>query len=270
MMMFALLLGYGWLAQIIGSHLLGAFIAGVSFCWMEHHAALVLWHSQVKRIASWLVRLFFGASVAFAIPIQQMMDGRALAYGMLLGVGPCVATKVFAGFPTWKDKWIVGFAMVGRGEFAYLVAQTAQAFVLNPASSSFAQYAAGHAADMVPTSKGSYIYQGQQPSGRMLASAGGDGESSTTWCKRCNATSCDELPVPGQEYWVAGPACNAHSSECDCEMMMTPRAFSICVWALLLASIVAPIGFGLVLRRRVQRSSKLLPSRPLPNQRQIV
>ena len=63
-MMFALLIGYGCIANEIGSHLLGAFIAGMSFCWMQ--PALMLWHSQVKRIANWLIRLFFGATVAFS------------------------------------------------------------------------------------------------------------------------------------------------------------------------------------------------------------
>ena len=57
-MMFLVLIGYGVVANEIGSHLLGAFIAGMSFCWME--PALMLWHSQVKRIANWLIRLFFG------------------------------------------------------------------------------------------------------------------------------------------------------------------------------------------------------------------
>eukprot|EP01050_Picozoa_sp_SAG11_P016226 SAG11_NODE_2189_length_3707_cov_2.141075_3_plen_233_part_00 len=60
-MMFTVLIGYGCVANLIGSHLLGAFIAGMSFCWMD--SALKLWHAQVKRIANWLIRLFFGACV---------------------------------------------------------------------------------------------------------------------------------------------------------------------------------------------------------------
>ena len=34
--------------------------------------------------------------------------------------------KLLAGLMSWKHKYVVGFAMVGRGEFAYLVAGTAQ------------------------------------------------------------------------------------------------------------------------------------------------
>jgi hypothetical protein len=131
--MFGLLLFYGWVANMVGSHLLGAFIAGVSFCWMKEHAGLILWHSQVrhpsfatalslsltliltthllltltltwrllraqvKRIANWLIRLFFGATVAFSIPIQMMLNPEALWRGVLLGLGPCIATKIVAG-----------------------------------------------------------------------------------------------------------------------------------------------------------------------------
>ena len=50
-----------------------------------------------------------------------MMDFGALWKGALLGIGPCCITKIIAGITTGEDKWVVGFAMVGRGEFAYLV-----------------------------------------------------------------------------------------------------------------------------------------------------
>jgi hypothetical protein len=56
---------------------------------------------------------------------------------VLLGIGPCCLTKIFAGITTGPEKWVVGFAMVGRGEFAYLVAQTAQDTLLNPAPAGF-------------------------------------------------------------------------------------------------------------------------------------
>lgn len=34
--------------------------------------------------------------------------------------------KLIAGLASWKYRYMVGFAMVGRGEFAYLVSGTAQ------------------------------------------------------------------------------------------------------------------------------------------------
>jgi len=263
LLMFGLLLFYGWVSNLIGSHLLGAFTAGVSFCWMDHHAALVLWHSQVKRIAGWLIRLFFGATVAFAIPIKKMLDAEALLKGLVIGLGPCIGTKILAGVVTGREKWIVGFAMVGRGEFAYLVAQTAQSFVLTPAPDTFASYASAHSNDFVLTARGSYCYDCPATPGRRLAPSGGGSDGGGgfgTWCKRCvglgaNAT-CDALPVAGVEYWTAGQSCNTNPSDCPCEMMLTPEAFSITVWALVLASIIAPLGFGFVLRRHLKSEAK--------------
>lgn len=41
-----------------------------------------------------------------------------------MGIGPCIATKVSAAF--WKkERFVIGWAMVGRAEFAYLIAQLA-------------------------------------------------------------------------------------------------------------------------------------------------
>lgn len=50
-----------------------------------------------------------------------------------MGIGPCILTKVCCAF--WRtscfpgeaeDGWVIGMAMVGRAEFAYLIAQLAQ------------------------------------------------------------------------------------------------------------------------------------------------
>ena len=39
-------------------------------------------------------------------------------------------------------------------------------------------------------------------------------------------------------------------------MMMPASAFSICVWALVMASILAPTGFGVFLSRRIEAEKK--------------
>lgn len=271
-LMFALLLGYGWVGALIGSHLLGAFIAGVSFCWMPDHAGLILWHSQVKRIAQWLIRLFFGATVAFSIPIKMMLDVEALWRGVILGLGPCIATKIFAGVFTGVDKWVVGFAMVGRGEFAYLVAQTAQATLLNPAPSDFNSWVKSHPLDMVHQHGGYYCYLGDCGNAtsshhRMLAGGGGGGPTEDQWCLFSDEGAMLDHghPIAGLKYWKVGEDCNQHYDECDCQMMLSAAGFSMTVWALVMASVLAPLGFGAVLTKRLAAEATSPKSIEMPN-----
>ena len=88
--------------------------------------SMLVWKRQVKRIANWLVRLFFAATVAFAIPVSVMMSPAAIWKGMVVGAVACVLTKTVSGVFVGETRWVVGWAMVGRGEFAYLVADTAR------------------------------------------------------------------------------------------------------------------------------------------------
>lgn len=121
-LMVLLLMCYAWIASFIGSHLLGAFIAGMSFC--EVPRSMYIWRSQMKRISNWLVRLFFAATVAFSIPVQQMFSVDAFIKGLILALIPTTAGKLLSGIFMGKWKWVIGCAMVGRGEFAYLVAES--------------------------------------------------------------------------------------------------------------------------------------------------
>ena len=144
--------------------------------------------------------------------------------------------------------------------------QTAQGFVLNRAPAAFNEYMAEHAAELTLTPSGAACFQcgGSAAGGhrRVLAGGGGGGGGGgdggvAVWCKRCDAAGvCDALPVPGQEYWLPGQACNAHPDECPCEMMMSADAFSITVWALVLASVLAPLGFGVMLRRHMRHTKQ--------------
>jgi len=119
-MMIGLLILFSWITSYLGSHLLGAFVAGMCFC--EVPRSMYIWRSQMKRISSWLIRLFFAATVAFQIPVEEMMEFDAFYKGVILAFIPTIGGKVAAGVFSGKWKWVIGFAMVGRGEFAYLVA----------------------------------------------------------------------------------------------------------------------------------------------------
>ena len=37
-----------------------------------------------------------------------------------MGIGPCILTKVVCAFFMGDARWVIGWAMVGRAEFAYL------------------------------------------------------------------------------------------------------------------------------------------------------
>lgn len=270
--MFIILLAYGTIANFIGSHLLGAFVGGMSFAFMDD--ALELWHSQVKRIAHWLVRLFFGATVAFAVPIAAMLNAEAIMFGLALAAGPTCFSKIVSGVAAGaRDRWVVGAAMVGRGEFAFLVAQTARATLLNPAPASFN----GPARHLEQHTGGYWCLPGTCGGGavggvggeagdyhRLLAEtestepfAHGEYEAGAQWCAHLDASGAKHAtPQPGVRYWAVGGPCDAHADECDCKTMMSPAAFSITVWALVLASLLAPLLFGTLLRRRKRQEAQ--------------
>eukprot|EP01059_Diplonema_ambulator_P010939 TRINITY_DN20956_c0_g1_i2.p1 TRINITY_DN20956_c0_g1~~TRINITY_DN20956_c0_g1_i2.p1 ORF type:complete len:1025 (+),score=303.12 TRINITY_DN20956_c0_g1_i2:49-3123(+) len=125
LLMFSVLSLYGFLSNLLGSHLLGAFVAGMSFSHVPRSQQV--WARQMKRITKWLTRAFFGATVAFSIPIKEMMTLRVFYLGVICAIGPCVLSKIISGLVAESPyKLVVGTAMVARGEFAYLVARSAK------------------------------------------------------------------------------------------------------------------------------------------------
>merc|ERR1719330_1550123 len=74
-----------------------------------------------------MIRIFFSCTVAFSIPIKELLSIESFWKGSIMGLGPCVLTKVLCAPCMGKEKFVVGWAMVGRAEFAYLIAQMAAA-----------------------------------------------------------------------------------------------------------------------------------------------
>lgn len=66
------------------SHLLGAFLAGLSVCQQPNAASL--YNHELDKTIQWLLRIFFGASIAFQIPIQLFQDGAVIGTGFLLSL----------------------------------------------------------------------------------------------------------------------------------------------------------------------------------------
>lgn len=101
--------------------LLGAFLAGVSFSAIPD--AVPAWNEHMPPLSAWTSRLFF-ASIGFAVPVSELFDAEALKFGVLLIV-IAVVSKVMTGVFDWKNKWVIGWAMVGRGELGFVMAEEA-------------------------------------------------------------------------------------------------------------------------------------------------
>ena len=54
-----------YLGSLIGSHLLGAFVAGM--CFVNVPRSHQVWVTQLKRIIRWLIRIFFAATVGLGL-----------------------------------------------------------------------------------------------------------------------------------------------------------------------------------------------------------
>jgi len=106
------------------SHLLGSFLAGLCFCF-DHHVH-ELWSRQMKRIMQWLLRLFFGGTIAFAVPVKDIWTGPIVSNAMLYFVAIIgkFATSVWSpGFPErLYESMMLGSAMSAWGEFAFILA----------------------------------------------------------------------------------------------------------------------------------------------------
>jgi len=118
--MFATLIAYAQITHLCGTHLWGCFIAGMSFA--TRHEAHHVWVRQVKKNTCWFLRIFFSCTLAWSIPVNSLFSVDAFWKGTLMGIGPCILTKVICGPFMGETRWVIGWAMVGRAEFAYFIA----------------------------------------------------------------------------------------------------------------------------------------------------
>lgn len=107
------------------SYLLGCFLAGLAFSCLSSMQGV--WHMQVKRLQTWLLRLFFAATVGFLIPLTSWGTPQVWAHAFLFTIASLgkVATGLLARPFSLPSFLTIGAAMGARGEFAFLVANTA-------------------------------------------------------------------------------------------------------------------------------------------------
>jgi Kef-type K+ transport system membrane component KefB len=121
-LLFVLLICYSVIGHYIGSHYIGAFLAGLTFSQVQR--SIILWRLNIKPIMSWLLRFFFAATVAFKIPVTILFTSNAWWQGIIIA-GVCIVSKLVSALHMGKNKWIIGWALVSRGEFSFLIAEFA-------------------------------------------------------------------------------------------------------------------------------------------------
>jgi Kef-type K+ transport system membrane component KefB len=132
--MVAMLMGYLPLLNYTkSSYLTGAFLAGATFSQIEsaHHAFI----KKTHQLMTWLLRVFFAASIGFQVPVKLFGDPYVIGWGFILYA--CVMAKfplmcfvpqfedVKEGAsynPFLRDRLITGLAMTCRGEFSFIIA----------------------------------------------------------------------------------------------------------------------------------------------------
>jgi Kef-type K+ transport system membrane component KefB len=124
--MLALTLGCTVGSGAVGStHLLGAFAGGMAFASVD--GARRVWERDAASVAAWTHSIFFLA-VGFHVPLRDMF---VPLKGFGLGVGyavPAIVGKLVTGFIVGADvrkAFVVGWAMVGRGELGFVMAGSA-------------------------------------------------------------------------------------------------------------------------------------------------
>lgn len=113
-----------YVAYIAGtSFLLAAYLTGVAFADADETNFIMPWRTHVRQHIKWLVLLFFAASIGFVIPLKDLFSPAALGPGAVLSI-IAVLGKLVSGFgaKTKADAVAVGFGMLARGEFGFLIA----------------------------------------------------------------------------------------------------------------------------------------------------
>jgi Kef-type K+ transport system membrane component KefB len=114
-------------SAVLSSDLMGIFLAGMALSGSD--ATKAAWKKHVHGFVAWGAALFFACTVGFAVPqVTALLTGGALLRGMCLFV-VAVLGKLALGLWAYPlncvNSSLLGWAMNGRGEFSFLIAQQA-------------------------------------------------------------------------------------------------------------------------------------------------
>lgn len=109
------------------SFLLAGYLVGVAFADASDRDFRKPWADHARVHVDWLVLLFFAATIGFVVPLRALFKPSALALGAVLAIIATVG-KLLCGIGARNrtDAVAVGVAMLGRGEFGFLIAASAR------------------------------------------------------------------------------------------------------------------------------------------------
>ncbi|KAF9430645.1 hypothetical protein BGZ76_000767 [Entomortierella beljakovae] len=122
-------IGFSILAEYLGSsRLLGAFVAGVFFS--SFRTLTPLYRENIEKTLQPALNAIFFATIGFAIPLSKILDATLFGWGVLYAVIGAVSKLVTAFLVPSStggryDRWVVGTAMIARGELGLLMVQQA-------------------------------------------------------------------------------------------------------------------------------------------------
>lgn len=133
LLIFAVVTGGTYVATLAEtSFLLAGYLTGVAFADTDSSIFSNPWKSNVSVQIGWLVILFFAATIGFVIPLKDLFQSSALGLGALMATAGTVG-KLLCGLgalPNKVDGVAIGVAMLGRGEFGFLIAASARSLRL--------------------------------------------------------------------------------------------------------------------------------------------
>ena len=62
----------------------------------------LIWVRQFKRAVAFLLKIFFGATVAFTIKLSTLFTLEAFWKGLVMAIVPCLGTKLLCAFHIGK------------------------------------------------------------------------------------------------------------------------------------------------------------------------
>lgn len=126
--MLVLLVAVASIMYLLGSFLWGCFIAGMIFGCLDLELmvpAQKVWAKQTKPLRIWLLRIFYSCTVGFSLRPEVLFDGQSFWRGSVIAGAEWLFFTIGTQWVLGDPKCAAGWAVGGRAELAFFIAQIA-------------------------------------------------------------------------------------------------------------------------------------------------